>query len=163
MVIIGPLISPEEGLVKKLENVRMKINQIQMNTGTLYITEKYEIISDSDLCFKFVYWIFNEFSYISVICVGKRRGAMKEFQYHGNKCHCMQFPANRSNAFMWCWTRLSIIHRQMDMVMVMIEWTKVTTTTTTRATVKVCSIFHSFPKGKIKFLWFNLSMFHDFM
>lgn len=41
MVIIGPLISPEEGLVKKLENVRMKINQIQMNTGTLYITEKY--------------------------------------------------------------------------------------------------------------------------
>lgn len=43
MVIIGPLIAPEEGLVKKLENVRMKINQIQMNTGTLYITEKYAL------------------------------------------------------------------------------------------------------------------------
>lgn len=41
MVIIGPLASPEEGLVKKLENVRMKINQTQMNAGTLYITEKY--------------------------------------------------------------------------------------------------------------------------
>lgn len=42
MVIIGPLIAPEEGLVKKLENVTMKINQIQMNAGVLYITEKYE-------------------------------------------------------------------------------------------------------------------------
>lgn len=41
MVIIGPLIEPEEGLVKKLENVEMKINQTQMNSGTLYITEKY--------------------------------------------------------------------------------------------------------------------------
>lgn len=41
MVIIGPLIEPEEGLVKKLENVEMKINQTQMNAGTLYITEKY--------------------------------------------------------------------------------------------------------------------------
>lgn len=41
MVIIGPLIDPEEGLVKKLENVEMKINQTQMNAGTLYITEKY--------------------------------------------------------------------------------------------------------------------------
>lgn len=40
MVIIGPLIIPEEGLVKKLENVEMKINQTQMNAGTLYITEK---------------------------------------------------------------------------------------------------------------------------
>lgn len=40
MVIIGPLINPEEGLVKKLENVEMKINQTQMNAGTLYITEK---------------------------------------------------------------------------------------------------------------------------
>lgn len=40
MVIIGPLIDPEEGLVKKLENVEMKIDQTQMNSGTLYITEK---------------------------------------------------------------------------------------------------------------------------
>lgn len=40
MVIVGPLIDPEEGLVKKLENVEMKINQTQMNAGTLYITEK---------------------------------------------------------------------------------------------------------------------------
>lgn len=40
MVIIGPLIQPEEGLVKKLENVEMKINKTQMNSGTLYITEK---------------------------------------------------------------------------------------------------------------------------
>lgn len=40
MVIIGPLIAPEDGLVKKLENVTMKINLIQMNAGALYITEK---------------------------------------------------------------------------------------------------------------------------
>lgn len=40
MVIIGPLIDPEEGLVKKLENVEMKIDRTQMNSGTLYITEK---------------------------------------------------------------------------------------------------------------------------
>lgn len=42
MVIIGPLVTPERGLVKKLENVRMKIGQTQMNAGTLYITEKYD-------------------------------------------------------------------------------------------------------------------------
>lgn len=42
MVIIGPLIDPEEGLVKKLENVTMKINEVQMQSGELYITEKYE-------------------------------------------------------------------------------------------------------------------------
>lgn len=41
MVIIGPLIDPEEGLVKKLENVEMKIDRTQMNSGTLYITEKW--------------------------------------------------------------------------------------------------------------------------
>ncbi|XP_031620446.1 methylosome subunit pICln [Contarinia nasturtii] len=41
MVIIGPLVEPEEGLVKKLDNVEMKINQTQMNVGTLYITENY--------------------------------------------------------------------------------------------------------------------------
>lgn len=40
MALIGPLISPEDGLVKKLENVEMKINQTQMNSGTLYITEE---------------------------------------------------------------------------------------------------------------------------
>lgn len=40
MVIIGPLVAPEQGLVKKLENVTMKINQIQMNAGVLYITEE---------------------------------------------------------------------------------------------------------------------------
>lgn len=40
MALIGPLISPEVGLVKKLENVEMKINQTQMNSGTLYITEE---------------------------------------------------------------------------------------------------------------------------
>lgn len=40
MVIVGPLISPEEGLVKKLENVTMKINHFQMNAGVLYVTEK---------------------------------------------------------------------------------------------------------------------------
>lgn len=40
MVIIGSLLNPEEGLVKKLENVTMKINQIQMQSGVLYITEK---------------------------------------------------------------------------------------------------------------------------
>lgn len=40
MVIIGPLIDPEDGLVKKLENVEMKIDQTQMKSGTLYITEK---------------------------------------------------------------------------------------------------------------------------
>lgn len=41
MVIVGPLVSPEDGLVKKLENVTMKINQIQMNAGILYVTEKW--------------------------------------------------------------------------------------------------------------------------
>lgn len=40
MVIIGPLISPEDGLIKKLENVEMKVDQIQLQSGTLYITEK---------------------------------------------------------------------------------------------------------------------------
>lgn len=40
MALIGPLISPEDGLVKKLENVEMKINQTQMKSGTLYITEE---------------------------------------------------------------------------------------------------------------------------
>lgn len=52
MVIIGPLIAPEEGLVKKLENVTMKINQIQMNTGVLYITEKWVLLRFS-LHFRF--------------------------------------------------------------------------------------------------------------
>jgi len=41
MVIIGPLIDPEVGLVKKLENVTMKINHYQMNAGILYVTEDY--------------------------------------------------------------------------------------------------------------------------
>lgn len=40
MVIIAPLINPEDGLVKKLENVTMKVNQNQMQAGVLYITEK---------------------------------------------------------------------------------------------------------------------------
>lgn len=40
MVIIGPLIDAEVGLVKKLENVTMKINCHQMNAGILYVTEK---------------------------------------------------------------------------------------------------------------------------
>lgn len=40
MVIIGPLIDPEVGLVKKLENVTMKINHYQMNAGVLYVTEE---------------------------------------------------------------------------------------------------------------------------
>lgn len=40
MVIIGPLINAEEGLVRKVENLPMKINNVQMNAGVLYVTEK---------------------------------------------------------------------------------------------------------------------------
>lgn len=40
MVIVGPLVDPEVGLVKKLENVTMKVNLHQMNAGDLYVTEK---------------------------------------------------------------------------------------------------------------------------
>lgn len=40
MVIIGPLIDPDVDLIKKLENVEMKIDRTQMNSGTLYITER---------------------------------------------------------------------------------------------------------------------------
>lgn len=43
MVIIGPLTTPEEGLIKKLENVTMKINSILLSPGVLYITRKYVI------------------------------------------------------------------------------------------------------------------------